>query len=375
MNVDNIIKEVISEMMSENKIWYHGTPDVRELSQTGSFSPRMGSTDYISDPEKWEQLQSQMKDARLKDEDLYFNLLDQAGDLRKTMSYKKPIFFTANRSVANTYAEPQRAFDYQNSVPKTLQVEINNNGNILQVAAHGERFRGIRVDAVRQGLNKSGVSDEELNKYLKMYPTEVRNDRMSAETLGIIAQQLGFDIVDVLGVLDSYHGGSVKSTVRMVFDPSRIKIINNGTQSINENVISNLNFSETSDEDRTIITAYNNGNIVGKISSDMLFDGYGYEFDDVFSEEEFDEIYPDDLIVKIESVDVEDNFKSQGIGSILMSKMMDLMRNRGYSQFYLNASPMGFGGLSLYELVDFYKKFGFRELKNQGNNVLMGVTF
>ena len=58
-----------------------------------------------------------------------------------------------------------------------------------------------------------------------MFPNDVRNGKMTAETLGIIAQFMGFDIVDVLGVLDSYHGGSIKSTVRMVFDPSRIKII------------------------------------------------------------------------------------------------------------------------------------------------------
>ena len=52
-----------------------------------------------------------------------------------------------------------------------------------------------------------------------------------------------------------------------------------------------------------------------------------------------------------------------------------LMKNNGYNQFYLNASPMGFKGLSTMDLVDFYKKFGFKELLNQGHNVLMGVVF
>jgi len=58
-----------------------------------------------------------------------------------------------------------------------------------------------------------------------MFPTWIRNNKISAETIAIIAQQLGFDIVDVIGVLDSYEGGSIESTVRMVFDPQRIKII------------------------------------------------------------------------------------------------------------------------------------------------------
>jgi len=49
---------------------------------------------------------------------------------------------------------------------------------------------------------------------------------MSSETLSIIAQLLKFDIIDVVGVLDSYHGGNIKSTVRIVFDPKRITIVN-----------------------------------------------------------------------------------------------------------------------------------------------------
>ena len=51
------------------------------------------------------------------------------------------------------------------------------------------------------------------------------------------------------------------------------------------------------------------------------------------------------------------------------------MKKNGYNQFYLNASPMGFKGLGTMDLVEFYKKFGFKELLNQGHNVLMGVVF
>ena len=36
---------------------------------------------------------------------------------------------------------------------------------------------------------------------------------------------------------------------------------------------------------------------------------------------------------------------------------------------------MGFKGLGTMDLVDFYKKFGFKELLNQGHNFLMGVVF
>jgi len=226
MNLINIINEVIEEVfLTEDDVWYHGTPDVRDVKQTGSFESRTDTTSYISDPKKWHELQAEMQAARVSsNEDLYFQLLDQAGELRKNMTYKKPMYFTKNRSVASTYADPHRAMDYQGSQPSVLQVRIDG-GKTLKVPAHGQRFRMISADYVKAALRDNGIPEEKINKYFEMFPNDIRNNQMSAETIGIIAQLLGFDIVDVLGVLDSYHGGSIKSTVRMVFDPSRIHII------------------------------------------------------------------------------------------------------------------------------------------------------
>lgn len=143
---------------------------------------------------------------------------------------------------------------------------------------------------------------------------------------------------------------------------------------LNEN-IDNIRFKKSVDEDETTITAYINNNKVGSLSMQILFDAYQYEFEDVFDEDSFDEMYPDIEIVKIEHIEVDDNYKNYGIGSQLMKRGMGLMKNNGYNQFYLNASPMGSKGLSTIDLVDFYKKFGFKELLNQGHNVLMGVVF
>lgn len=140
-------------------------------------------------------------------------------------------------------------------------------------------------------------------------------------------------------------------------------------QFVNENA-NNIVYRKSVDEDRTTITAYINNNKVGLLSMEILFDSYQYEFEDVF-----DEIYPDIEIVKIERIEVDDNYKNSGIGSQLMKCGMELMKKNGYNQFYLNVSPMGFKGLGTTDLVDFYKKFGFKELLNQGHNVLMGVVF
>jgi GNAT superfamily N-acetyltransferase len=145
-------------------------------------------------------------------------------------------------------------------------------------------------------------------------------------------------------------------------------------QFVNENV-SNIKYRKSDDEDRTTITAFIDNKKVGSLSMEILFDAYQYEFDDVFDEDTFDEIYPDSEIVKIEHIEVDDNYKNYGIGSELMKRGMELMKGNGYNQFYLNASPMGFKGLGTMDLVEFYKKFGFKELLNQGHNVLMGVVF
>ena len=226
MKIIDIIKEEVNNLYEES-IWYHGTPDNRELKQTGGFTQRTNTTDYISDPKRWRELQNEMQIARnTGKEDLYFKLLDQAGALRKQMTYKKPIYFTDNQGVANTYNDDKRAFDYQNAEPALLKAQINDNGNILKVNAQGETFRGIKTDIVRASLIKAGISENEIEKYFDMFPTNISKGKMTAETLGIIAQLLGFDIVDVQGVLDSYHVGTTKSTVRMVFDPNRIKLLN-----------------------------------------------------------------------------------------------------------------------------------------------------
>ena len=145
-------------------------------------------------------------------------------------------------------------------------------------------------------------------------------------------------------------------------------------QFVNENV-NNIIYKKSVDEDRTTITAFINNKKVGSLSMEVLFDAYQYEFEDVFDVDTFEELYPDSEIVKIEHIEVDDNYKNSGIGSELMKRGMELMKKNGYNQFYLNASPMGFKGLGTMDLVEFYTKFGFKELLNQGHNVLMGVVF
>jgi hypothetical protein len=52
MNVIQIINEEINATLFENMVWFHGTPDAREIKQGGEFQPRTNTTEYISEPTK-----------------------------------------------------------------------------------------------------------------------------------------------------------------------------------------------------------------------------------------------------------------------------------------------------------------------------------
>ena len=132
-----------------------------------------------------------------------------------------------------------------------------------------------------------------------------------------------------------------------------------------------IDYQLEEDDGGIAVSAYLNGDKIGFVTADILFDPYEHEFNDVLSEDEFEELYPENEIVKIEWIEVDDKYKHQGVATMLMVKLMQHLKDT-YSQFYLNASPIGNSGLQLNDLVNFYKNFGFNVIKTQGHNVLMG---
>ena len=113
-SIRKIIREVIKESFQEKEVWYHGTPDVRELEKQGGFTQRHINIEYVDDVEGWKRIQNELRQAReLGDDKEYHKLLDKVGDFRKNAQIRKPVFLTDIYSVAKTYADPQRAFDYQ----------------------------------------------------------------------------------------------------------------------------------------------------------------------------------------------------------------------------------------------------------------------
>lgn len=223
----NIILESLRKMMI-NEDWFHGTPDAREVESLGGFGDKTMKVDYIKDPEGFKELQNRMNIAKKQgDEDLYLSLLDKVPNYKEYYVYKKPLFLSDKYSIAKTYADPQRALDYQNAKEKVFKVEVLNANKIVEIKAPGDRFRFIGIDKVKRGFIDSGVSENEIDKLISMFNYYISDNKgIKTDVIAALGNWLGFDCIDVVGVLDSYHGGTTKSTVRMVLDPKNVRIIN-----------------------------------------------------------------------------------------------------------------------------------------------------
>ena len=129
------------------------------------------------------------------------------------------------------------------------------------------------------------------------------------------------------------------------------------------------NFTYKNDDERTEISS--------PYGTVVITETYPrYEFLEDMSPEEFEQIGldEDEPITKLEHIEVDPNKRGQGYGRALMEEAMKEVTRRGHGYVYLNASPMGFGGLQLNDLTSFYEKFGFQVIKGQGGNNLMGIN-
>jgi hypothetical protein len=221
----NFTRGYLNEQQMLNESWYHGTPDAREVEKEGGFTHKTIKVDYVLDPDGLKEIQRQMDLARKEsNDDTYWELLNKVPDFKEEYVYRKPIFLTDKYSVAKTYANPRRAFDYQNAIEKVYEIEVNCN-KVAKIVATGDNFGFISIDKVKNGFINSGVSEEEINKLISMFNYYMPDDKgIKTDVIAAIGDWLGFECIDVVGVLDSYHGGNIKSTVRMVLDPTNLKI-------------------------------------------------------------------------------------------------------------------------------------------------------
>lgn len=224
-----MIRENIREVISESEdVWYHGTPDVREIEKEGGFTQRFINIEYVEDIDEWNKAQEELEAAQeVGDGDRYFEIIDEIGNLRKSAKIRKPVFLSNVYSVAKTYSTDKPVFDYQNAEEKVLKVKTKG-GKGVKINAPGQRFRFINIEPVRRGFISAGVDPDNLDAIIaQLNFAQGTKSGIRTDDIAAIGDWLGFDYIDVVGVLDSYHGGSTKSTVRMVFDPSHIEIMRN----------------------------------------------------------------------------------------------------------------------------------------------------
>lgn len=218
LKYDNFINEKLND-----KIWYHGTPDAREIFKNG-FKNREISVEICDDYKRYQELQDEMNRIINIDKDKYFKLLDEVPSTKKRITYKEPIFLTNDKKVALTYADAHRSYDFQNAESHVFTCKTLP-GKTLTIDGDFERFRGINIETVKLSLKKDGISIDKIEEVFNTYKFRNTNNKLSTVELGVIAKNLGYEIVDVTNVYDSYNGGSIASTVRMVFDPNMIEII------------------------------------------------------------------------------------------------------------------------------------------------------
>ena len=124
-------------------------------------------------------------------------------------------------------------------------------------------------------------------------------------------------------------------------------------------------------EDEISIRAIYEGEIIGTLTMVGMQDAYWY-FEDEMSEEQYDEMFPDNKFMNIGYLEIKQRkYMGEGIAKELMKRAIHKAKQQGFNTIWLNASPMGFNGLALNDLVAFYKKFGFQEMLHQGHNVQM----
>jgi hypothetical protein len=158
---------------------YHGSPDAREVLSQG-FS---------------RQTQNIMRDG---------------GDWAD--GAPRPIFTTNVRKVADTYADDERAWDYQNADPATIEL-LRRQGNDATVNAGGARFRGIDEDRVAAGTGAD----------MSRYRGQVQDGEVSTDGISVMLSDMGLDGAEIRSVVDDYMGNGGISNVQMTFDPSRFR--------------------------------------------------------------------------------------------------------------------------------------------------------
>jgi hypothetical protein len=222
-----LLQSIMSTTMLEQHsaaIWYHGTADSTNIERSGGFISRTTVIPYITDVTLYksfnDRISSAFSDSNKKE---YNKLQDELSNLKKDYKYTVPLFVTDNYEVAKTYANGHRAYDFQSANPKVLKVKVRCS-KAVEIMARGERFKGIDRTKVVKGFVEYGIPSSDVEEAVDMFTYNRTDGKLSTNVIAAIGNWFKVDCIDVKGVLDSYMGGNIESTVRMVMDPSIVTL-------------------------------------------------------------------------------------------------------------------------------------------------------
>lgn len=117
---------------------------------------------------------------------------------------------------------------------------------------------------------------------------------------------------------------------------------------------------------------YLNGETEIAVCSCESTGGAYYMFENELTEDQYNQFFPNDRFFNIQELKVVKEYRGQGYAKKLLTKAIEKAKQLKFTQVYLNANAIEFyQGLPQYQLVEFYKSFGFKEVLNQGKNSLM----
>jgi len=128
------------------------------------------------------------------------------------------------------------------------------------------------------------------------------------------------------------------------------------------------------DEDKLTYHLFEGGKELGCIEIEVLYESYEYEFMEILSELEFANQFRPEPIVKFLLVEVHPNNRSIGVATFMLTEVFKRLRLAGFTQWFLNASPLDTNGLTLHQLEGFYSKFGFKREQMREESTLMWFT-
>lgn len=201
--------------------WFHGTPDVRPLSESG-FTARTEPVRCVRDRAALEAARAHANEEGISALEAHRRL----GALEGQFEYAPvpvPVFLARRRATAETYAKDVRAFDYQGADPAVLEIEGVPEAEV-SIDAAGETFRGLRWDLIAKGVSAAGGDPEALARVLEDRLEVSIVGRIRVAKLGAALHMAGYRVVDVLNVVDTHEGRGRPDTVRMVFEPEGLRI-------------------------------------------------------------------------------------------------------------------------------------------------------